>query len=102
MHIVNTEFVKLRSHFPILPVAFLFLIMSFRGCDEGTSLRECNKLPTGHLPQEVEGGEASGDGLVISLENCFAYSVANTRDTPQGRAKSQSRSRRKSLKLKHG
>jgi hypothetical protein len=34
--------------------------------------------------------------------NCSAYSVAKTRDTPQGRAKSISRSRRKSLELKHG
>jgi hypothetical protein len=24
------------AHFPILPVASLFLMMSFRGCDEGT------------------------------------------------------------------
>jgi hypothetical protein len=39
--------------------------------------------------------------MVISLGNCFAYSVAKTRDTPQGRAKSRSRSRRKSLKSKH-
>jgi hypothetical protein len=24
------------AHFPILPVASLFLMISFRGCDEGT------------------------------------------------------------------
>jgi hypothetical protein len=47
------------------------------------------------------GGEASGEGMVISPGNCSAYSVAKTRDTPQGRAKSRSRSRRKSLKPKH-
>jgi hypothetical protein len=47
------------------------------------------------------GGKASEEGMVISLGNCSAYSVAKTRDTPQGRAKSRSRSRRKSLKPKH-
>jgi hypothetical protein len=48
------------------------------------------------------GGEASKEGMAISPENYSAYSVAKTRDTPQGRAKSRSRSRRKSLKPKNG
>jgi hypothetical protein len=47
------------------------------------------------------GGEASEEGLVISLGNRTAYSMAKTKDTLQGRAKSRSRSRRKSLKPKH-
>jgi hypothetical protein len=47
------------------------------------------------------GGEASGEGFVISPGNYSAYYVAKIRDTPQGRAKSRSRSRRKSLKPKH-
>jgi hypothetical protein len=47
------------------------------------------------------GGEASEEGMVINPGNCSAYSMAKTRDTPQGRAKSRSRSRRKSLKPKH-
>jgi hypothetical protein len=47
------------------------------------------------------GGEDSGKGMEISLGNCFVYSMAKTRDTPQGHAKSRSRSRRKSLKPKH-
>jgi hypothetical protein len=47
------------------------------------------------------GGEASEEGLVISPGNCTAYSVAKTKDTLQGRAKSWCRSRRKSLKPKH-
>jgi hypothetical protein len=38
--------------------------------------------------------------MVISPVNSSTYSVAKTRDTPQGRAKSRSRSRRKSLKPK--
>jgi hypothetical protein len=66
------------------------------------SLRECNKLLTDHQPREAEGGEASRDGMVISPGNCYVYSMTKTRDTPQGCAKSRSRSRRKSLKPNHG
>jgi hypothetical protein len=73
-----------------------------RAASTAHSLRECNKLPIGHQPREAEGGEALKEGMVISLGNCSAYSVAKTRDTPQGRAMSRSRSRRKSLKPKHG
>jgi hypothetical protein len=53
------------------------------------------------LAPRGRGGEASKEGMVTSLGNCSAYSMAKTRDTPQGRAKSRSRSRRKSLKPKH-
>jgi hypothetical protein len=53
------------------------------------------------LAPRGRGGEASKEGMVISTGNCSAYSMVNTRDTPQGRAKSRSRSRRKSLKPKH-
>jgi hypothetical protein len=52
------------------------------------SLRERNKLPIGHKPREIEGGETSEEGMVISPGNCSAYSMAKTRDTPQGRAQS--------------
>jgi hypothetical protein len=61
-----------------------------------------NKVLSGHQLQEVEGEEASKEDRVISPGNCSAYSAAKTRDISQGRAKSQSRSRRKSLKSKHG
>jgi hypothetical protein len=47
------------------------------------------------------GGEASKEGMVISPGSCSTYYVVKTRDTPQGRAKSRSRTRRKSLKPKH-
>jgi hypothetical protein len=39
--------------------------------------------------------------MVISPGDCSTYFVVKTRDTPQGRAKSRSRSRRKPLKPKH-
>jgi hypothetical protein len=58
---------------------------------------------TSYRPLVLRGkrGEASEEGLVISPGNCTAYSVAKTKDTLQGRAKSRSRSRRKSMKPKH-
>jgi hypothetical protein len=43
------------------------------------SLRERNKLPTGHMPREVEGGQTSEEGMVINPRSCSAYSVAKTR-----------------------
>jgi hypothetical protein len=47
------------------------------------------------------GGGTLEEGMVINLGDYFAYSVGRIRDTRQGRAKSQSKSRRKSLKPKH-
>jgi hypothetical protein len=40
--------------------------------------------------------------MLISLGYFSAYSVGKIRDTRQGHAKSQSKSKRKSLKPKHG
>jgi hypothetical protein len=49
------------------------------------------------------GGEASvEEGTITSPGNFSACSVARTRDTQRGRAKSRSKSRRKLLKPKHG
>jgi hypothetical protein len=48
------------------------------------------------------GGEASEEGLALSSGDCSAYSVGRIRDTQQGHAKSRSKSRRRSLKPKHG
>jgi hypothetical protein len=47
------------------------------------------------------GGETSEEDMVISPGDCFSCSMAKIRDTRQGHAKSRSKSRRKSLKLKH-
>jgi hypothetical protein len=46
-------------------------------------------------------GEASAKDMVISPGDYSTYFVGKIRDTRQGRAKSQSRNRRKSLKPKH-
>jgi hypothetical protein len=65
-----------------------------RAANKAHNLRECNKLPTGHQPQEAEGGEVLEEGLVLNPGDCSAYSVGRIRDTRQGRAKSRSKSRR--------
>jgi hypothetical protein len=63
------------------------------------SLRACSRLLTDHQLWEAEEEEASmEEGLVINLESCIASSVARTRVTQQGHARSLSRSKRKLLK----
>jgi hypothetical protein len=59
-----------------------------RAASKAHNLRECSKLPTGHQPQEAEGGEALEEGLVLSSGDCSAYSMGRIRDTQQGCAKS--------------
>jgi hypothetical protein len=59
-----------------------------RAANKAHNLRECNKPLTGHQPQELEGGEASEEGLALGPRNCSTYSVGRIRDTQQGRAKS--------------
>jgi hypothetical protein len=73
-----------------------------KAASKAHNLWECIKLPIGHQPQEAEGGEDSEEGLALSPGDCSAYSVGRIRDTQQGHAKSRSKSRRKSLKPKHG
>jgi hypothetical protein len=46
-----------------------------RAASKAHSLRECSKLPTSHQPREAEGGEALGEGMVISPGNGSAYYV---------------------------
>jgi hypothetical protein len=48
------------------------------------------------------GGEASEEGLALNLGDCSAYSVGRIRDTQRRRAKSRSKSKRRSLKPKYG
>jgi hypothetical protein len=60
-----------------------------------------NKAPSGHQLQEAEGAEASEEDMEISQGDCFVCSAAKTKATPQERAKSQFRSRKRLPKLKH-
>jgi hypothetical protein len=73
-----------------------------RATNKTHNIRECSKPLTGHQLQGAEGGEASEEGLALSPRDCSAYSMGRIRDTQQGRAKSRSKSRRRSLKSKRG
>jgi hypothetical protein len=52
-----------------------------RAVSKAHNLWECSKLPIGHLPQEGEGGEALGEGLVLNPGDCSTYSVGRIRVT---------------------
>jgi hypothetical protein len=61
-----------------------------------------NKVPSGHQLQEARGAEASEEDTEISPGDCFVCSAVKTNATPQERAKSRFRSRKRLPKLKHG
>jgi hypothetical protein len=73
-----------------------------RATSKTHNIRECSKPLTCHQLQGAEGGEALEEGLALSPGDCSAYSMGRIRDTQQGRAKSRSKSRRRSLKSKRG
>jgi hypothetical protein len=61
-----------------------------------------NKVPSGHQLQEEEGAEALEEDTEINPGDCFVCSAVKTMATPQKRAKSLFRSRKRLPKLKHG
>jgi hypothetical protein len=75
---------------------------TLKGINRAPKLQGRNKALTGHQLQEVEEAEASEEGSAPSLGDCFVYSTGRTKDIQQGRAKSQSRSKKRQLKLKQG
>jgi hypothetical protein len=86
----------------IIPVQATTGEIILKGITTAPNHQGHNKAPLDHQLQEAEGGEASEEGMVISLGDCSAYSVGKIRDTRRGHAKSESKSRRKSLKPKRG
>jgi hypothetical protein len=84
-----------------IPTQMMIGQITPRAASKAHNLWGCSKLPTGHQPREEEGGEASEEGLALNLGDCSAYSMGRIRDTQQGCAMSRSKSRRRSLKLKH-
>jgi hypothetical protein len=67
------------------------------------SLRACSRLLSDHRLRGTEEEEVSvEEGLAINPESCTVFFAARTRATQQKHAKSQFRSRRKLLKLRHG
>jgi hypothetical protein len=72
-----------------------------RAASKAHNLRECNKLPIGHQPQEAEGEELWRKVWYSTKEIVLLILWKRIRDTQQGCAKSRSKSRRRSLKTKH-
>jgi hypothetical protein len=67
------------------------------------SLRACSRLLIDHQLREVGEEEASvEEGSTINPGSCSAFSAVRTRVTQQGRARSQSKSKRKLMKLRRG
>jgi hypothetical protein len=74
---------------------------NLKGSNTAPSLQGHNKAPSDHQPQGAEAAEASEEDTEISPEDYIAYSTVKTRATPQEHAKSQFRSKRRLLKLRH-
>jgi hypothetical protein len=67
------------------------------------SLWACRRLLTDYKLREAGEEEASvEEDSAINPESCSAFSVVRTRVTQQGRARSQTKSKRKLLKLRRG
>jgi hypothetical protein len=60
-----------------------------------------NKVTSGHQLQEAKGAEASEEDTKINSGDYFVCSAVKTKATPQERAKSLFRSRKRLPKLKH-
>jgi hypothetical protein len=73
--------------------------VSLKGSNIAPSPQGYNKAPSDHQPQGVKAAEASEEDMEISLEDYTAYFAVKTRATPQEHAKSQSKSKRRLLKL---
>jgi hypothetical protein len=75
--------------------------VNLKGSNTSPSLQGHNKAPLGHQPQGAEAVEALEEDTEISPEDYTAYSAVKTRATPQEHVKSQFRSKRRLLKLRH-
>jgi hypothetical protein len=86
----------------ITPAQVMIGEVNLKGNSTTPNHQGCNKVSSGHQLQEAEGAEALEEDTEISPGDCFVCSAAKTNDTPQERAKSQFRSRKRLPKLKRG
>jgi hypothetical protein len=66
----------------ITPAQVMIGEANLKGNNTAPNHQGCNKVPSGHQLQEVEGAEASEEDTEISLEDCFVCSAAKTKVTP--------------------
>jgi hypothetical protein len=75
--------------------------VNLKGNNIAPSHQGHNEAPLGHQTQEAEEAEALEEDTETSLEDYFAYSAVKTKATLQEHAKSQFRSKKRLLKLRH-
>jgi hypothetical protein len=68
---------------------------TLKATNKAHNLQECSKPLTGHQLLEAEEEEASEEDSAPNPGDCSIYSVGRIRDIQQGRAKSQSKSKRR-------
>jgi hypothetical protein len=76
--------------------------VNLKGSNIALSLEGHTKASKGHQPQGVEAAETLEEDTEINLEDYTTYFAVKTRATPQEHAKSQFKSKRRLLKLRHG
>jgi hypothetical protein len=85
----------------IIPTQVMTEEVNLKGSNIAPSLQGHNKASSGHQPQGEEAAKTSEEDTEISLEDYTAYFAVKTRTTPQEHAKSQFKSKRRLLKLRH-
>jgi hypothetical protein len=85
----------------IMPAQVMIGEAKPKGCSTTPNHQGRNKVPSGHQLQEAEGAKASEEDMEISPGDSFVCSMAKTKATPQERAKSRFKSRKRLSKLKH-
>jgi hypothetical protein len=76
--------------------------VNLKGSNIAPSLQGHSKTSSDHQPQGVDAAETSEEDTEISLEDYTAYFAVKTRAIPQELVKSQFKSKRRLLKLRHG
>jgi hypothetical protein len=75
---------------------------SLKGHNTAPNLQGNNKALSSHQSQEAEAAGTLEEDTEISPKGYIVYSVVKIRATPQEHARSQSRSKRRLLKLRRG
>jgi hypothetical protein len=78
-----------------IPAQVMIGQTTLKATNKAPNLQGCNKALTSHQLQGVEKEEAPEKGSAPNLGSCYVYSMGRIRDIQQGRAKSESKSRKR-------
>jgi hypothetical protein len=95
------EFTPGTSGQSIMPTQVMIEEVNPKGNNTAPNRQGHNKAPSGHQLQEAEGAEALEEDTEIGPGDFFACFVVKAKATPQERAKSRFKSRKRLPKLKH-